>query len=111
MVWAFFGPLMMPRSYLSEDRSESHTENLGLNCYSRGWLNRKNGGSGHSHTDFDQCDGDADMVSDQSRNDGERKPEGCDRKQLFHRGVLLDEPCEASVLGQRNRLQRLFPHT
>ena len=66
--------------------------------------------SDYSHTDFDQCDGDANMVSDQSRNDGEREPEGA-RVNSCSIGSPPCEPCKVSVLTQTNRLQRLSPRT
>ena len=42
-----------------------------------------------SCSDFDQGDGDVNVVGDQSGKNRESEPQGRNRQQLFHTGVLL----------------------
>ncbi len=42
-----------------------------------------------AHADLDEGDGDAQPVSDDGRNDRQGQPEGGDREELLHGGVLL----------------------
>ena len=45
-------------------------------------------GGGNSHTDFNECNREAERGSDEGGDNGEGEPQGCREKDRFHRGVL-----------------------
>ena len=50
---------------------------------------RGDGRHGHAHADLDEGDGDAQTIGDDGRHDRQGQPDGGDREELLHGGVLL----------------------